>query len=45
MGGDREQEYFADGMAEEVITALPRFHGLFVIARNSSFCFRCLRIL
>ena len=35
-----EQEYFADGMVEEIITALSRFHGLFVIARNSSFAYR-----
>jgi TolB-like protein len=37
MSGDPEQDYFADGMAEEVITALSRCSGLFVIARNSSF--------
>jgi DNA-binding winged helix-turn-helix (wHTH) protein len=37
MSGDPEQEYFADGMAEEIITALSRCAGLFVIARNSSF--------
>jgi adenylate cyclase len=35
MSGDPEQEYFADGMVEEVITALSRIHWLFVIARNS----------
>ena len=40
MSGDPEQEYFADGMAEEIITALSRFHGLFVIARNSSFAYK-----
>jgi adenylate cyclase len=37
MSGDAEQEYFADGMVEEVTTALSRFKWLFVIARNSSF--------
>ena len=40
MSGDAEQEYFADGMVEEIITALSRFHGLFVIARNSSFAYK-----
>jgi adenylate cyclase len=39
MSGDPEQEYFADGMVEEIITALSRFRWLFVIARNSSFTF------
>lgn len=37
---DPEQEYFADGMVDEIITALSRFHWLFVIARNSSFTFK-----
>ena len=40
MSGDPEQEYFADGMAEDIITALSRFKALFVIARNSSFTYR-----
>jgi adenylate cyclase len=40
MSGDPEQEYFADGMVEEIITALSRFKRLFVIARNSSFTFK-----
>lgn len=40
MSGDPEQEYFADGMVEEVITALSRIHWLFVIARNSSFVYK-----
>jgi adenylate cyclase len=40
MSGDPEQEYFADGMADEIITALSRFKLLFVIARNSSFTFK-----
>jgi len=40
MSGDPEQEYFADGMVEEIITALSRFKSLFVIARNSSFVFK-----
>jgi TolB-like protein/tetratricopeptide (TPR) repeat protein len=40
MGGDPEQEYFADGMVEEIITALSRIRWLFVIARNSSFGYK-----
>ena len=40
MSDDPEQEYFADGMVEEIITALSRFKWLFVIARNSSFTFK-----
>jgi TolB-like protein len=40
MSGDPEQDYFADGMAEEIITALSRCAWLFVIARNSSFTYR-----
>jgi adenylate cyclase len=40
MSGDPEQEYFADGMVEEIITALSRFRSLFVIARNSSFTYK-----
>jgi adenylate cyclase len=40
MSGDPEQEYFADEMVEEIITALSRNHQLFVIARNSSFTFK-----
>jgi adenylate cyclase len=40
MSGDPEQEYFADGMVEEIITALSRFRQLFVIARNSSFVYK-----
>jgi len=40
MSGDPEQEYFADGMVEEIITALSRFKTVFVIARNSSFTFK-----
>jgi adenylate cyclase len=40
MSGDPEQEYFADGMVEEIITALSRIRWLFVIARNSSFTFK-----
>jgi TolB-like protein/class 3 adenylate cyclase len=40
MSGDREQDYFADGMVEEIITALSRFKSLFVIARNSSFAYK-----
>jgi adenylate cyclase len=40
MSGDPEQEYFSDGMVEDVITALSRFKSLFVIARNSSFTYK-----
>lgn len=40
MSGDPEQEYFADGMVEDIITALSRFKLLFVIARNSSFTYK-----
>jgi len=40
MSGDPEQEYFVDGMVEEIITALSRIRWLFVIARNSSFTFK-----
>jgi adenylate cyclase len=40
MSGDPEQEYFADGMVEEIITALSRIRWLFVIARNSSFTYK-----
>ncbi len=40
MSGDPEQEYFSDGITEDIITELSRFSGLFVIARNSSFAFK-----
>jgi adenylate cyclase len=40
MSGDPEQEYFADGMAEEIITALSRFRWLLVMSRNSSFAYK-----
>jgi TolB-like protein len=40
MSGDPEQEYFADGMVEEIITALSRIKWRFVIARNSSFTYK-----
>jgi adenylate cyclase len=40
MSGDPEQEYFADGMVEDIITALSRFNQLFVIARNSTFTYK-----
>ena len=40
MSGDPEQEYFADGMVEDIITALSRMRWLFVIARNSSFTYK-----
>jgi TolB-like protein len=40
MSGDPEQEYFADGMADEILTALSRFRELFVIARTSSFTYK-----
>jgi TolB-like protein len=44
MSGDPEQEYFADGMVEEIITALSRIRWLFVIARNSSFTYKGQRV-
>src|SRR5262249_9071549 len=40
MSRDPEQDYFADGIVEEIITALSRMHWLFVIARNSSFTYK-----
>lgn len=40
MSGDPEQEYFADGIAEDIITGLSRLHWFFVIARNSSFSYK-----
>ena len=40
MSGDAEQEYFSDGITEDIITELSRFSSLFVIARNSSFTFK-----
>jgi adenylate cyclase len=40
MSGDPEQEYFCDGLVEDIITALSRFKALFVIARNSSFTYK-----
>src|SRR5262245_55999657 len=40
LSGDSDQEYFADGMVEEIITALSRMRWLFVIARNSSFTYK-----
>jgi len=44
MSGDPEQEYFADGMVEEITTALSRIRWLFVIARNSSFNYKAQAI-
>lgn len=40
MSGDAEQEYFADGLSEDIITALSRYRWFFVIARNSSFAYK-----
>jgi adenylate cyclase len=40
MTGDPEQEYFVDGIVEEIITALSRIRWLFVIARNSTFTYK-----
>jgi adenylate cyclase len=40
MSGDAEQEYFSDGISEDIVTELTRFHDLFVIARHSSFSFK-----
>jgi adenylate cyclase len=44
MSGEPEQEYFSDGMVEDIITALSRFKSLFVIARNSSFAYNAHRL-
>jgi adenylate cyclase len=41
MSGDREQEYFADGITEDLITGLSRLSGLFVISRHSAFAYKC----
>ena len=40
MSGDPDQEYFSDGIAEDIITELSRSRSLFVIARNSSFTYK-----
>ncbi|HMB76348.1 MAG TPA: adenylate/guanylate cyclase domain-containing protein, partial [Kiloniellaceae bacterium] len=40
MGGDAEQDYFADGMVEDILTGLARIKWLFVVARNSSFVYK-----
>jgi adenylate cyclase len=40
MSGDPEQEYFADSMVEDIITALSRIKWLFVIARTSTFAYK-----
>jgi adenylate cyclase len=40
MSGDLEQEYFSDGITEDIITALSRFHWFFVTARNSTFTYK-----
>ena len=40
MSGDAEQEYFCDGITEDIITSLSQVSGLFVIARNSSFAYK-----
>ncbi|QIE57728.1 adenylate/guanylate cyclase domain-containing protein [Pikeienuella piscinae] len=44
MSADPEQDYFADGMVEDIITELSRFKGLFVISRNSSFAYKAAQI-
>ena len=40
MSGDAEQDYFADGLSEDIITALSHFRELFVIARNTTFAYK-----
>ena len=40
VGGDQEEEYLAEGIAEDIITELSRLHSLLVIARNSSFAYK-----
>jgi adenylate cyclase len=44
MSGDPEQEYFSDGISEDLITALSRIRWFFVVARNSSFAYKSARI-
>jgi adenylate cyclase len=44
MSGDPDQEYFADGMAEDIITALSKLRWFFVIARNSTFAYKGNRL-
>jgi adenylate cyclase len=44
MSGDAEQDYFADGMVEDIITGLSRIKWLFVIARNSSFAYKAMAV-
>lgn len=44
MSGDAEQEYFSDGISEDIITDLSRITGLFVVGRNSSFAFKNMAI-
>ena len=44
MSGDPEQEYFSDGITEDIITELSRFRSLFVIARNSSFTYKSPKV-
>ncbi len=44
MSGDPDQEYFADGMTEDIITELSRFENLFVISRNTSFVYKGRRV-
>jgi TolB-like protein/Flp pilus assembly protein TadD len=44
MSGDPEQEYFSDGITEDIITALSRLHWFFVIARNSTFAYKGQRL-
>ena len=45
MSTEPEQEFFADGIAEDVITALARYPSLFVIARNSSFTYTGISLI
>jgi TolB-like protein len=40
LGGDKEQEFFVDGLTEDLITDLSSLSGLFVISRNSSFAYK-----
>ena len=44
LSGDPEQEYFADGMTEDLITDLSKISGLFVIARNSTFTYKSQQV-
>jgi adenylate cyclase len=45
MSSDAEQDYFADGITDDIITALSKWRWFFVIARNSSFTYRVVSLI